>query len=57
MDDDSAMRAAYVAGATMTFEAAFCFLPAVRVREIEDWLGELAQWTGGPPPVPPHLWE
>ncbi|MGX7952421.1 hypothetical protein ACWPM1_07615 [Tsuneonella sp. HG249] len=55
--EDPAMRAAYLAGALEATEAMILELAPTKVRELQSWLGELGDWTGGPPPQGPHHWQ
>ena len=55
--DDPAERAAYVAGVAEAIDAVAIHVEARSARELEEWLRELREWTGGEPPLAPHRWE
>jgi hypothetical protein len=54
--DDSAERAAYLAGASAAVEAVILSVSGPEARELEAWLDELSGWTGGEPPQSPQCW-
>ena len=56
MSYDAGQRDAYVAGATEAVAASILNVTAGQARELEQWLAELAEWTGGEPPDAPHRW-
>ena len=51
-------RRAYVEGASAALECAVLTMDASEAQAIEYWIKvELAEWSSGDPPPPPHEWE
>ena len=56
--EDPQARLAYIQGVRDAYETVLPFCQPGKLREIEDWLRyDLDNWTGGPPPPAPYLWE
>ena len=50
-------RSAFIEGAKAAFDAAITTIDPREARMIEDWIAiDLANWTEGDPPPPPHDW-